>query len=488
MPESDETDVAATGDTSPFPVRGLRVFAAVGLAVVLIVAAIVWLPDLVAGDDEWDPRLAQVARDVEQLRGLEFDHPVAVEQLGDDEFESEVTGGATSAADRRAWKRAGDELMALGFIDHPIPLKALRDDAGDFYGGYYDPQREAIVVRDEKLTTPAMRALLAHELTHALQDQRFSLDTVQRRSRRSDVPRSLVEGDAERVAQLYVESRLTDRERERMYASQDDGDGAIREGAVSMPAIFELDRLAPYRLGSRMIWVLEAHGEQRAIDDAFRDPPIDDDALLDPRVLLDPHHIAKVAPPEVAPTELRRGRPHGMEADYLYFILAARLAPSAALHAAEHWGGGRSVLLDDQETPCLRATVVGRDGVAGAAVIADALRQWAASGHQTVPIQVDGDRVTFTACVPADPPPAVSDAAMVQAFEHLTLRYDLTEAWMRRGSSVAQATCAADDTLAQPSVTGPLGTVTTIHAAYPPALIDAVNASLDRGLVPAACQ
>ena len=191
------------------PARGARRslrFAIVGL--VVAATTLVTATDAPAGaaDDDWDPRIAEVAHAVERLRGLEFDHPVPVHRLSDEEFEREVTGGKITARDRIEWTRAGKMLTALGFIDEPIELEALKDDAGGFYGGYYDSYREAIVVRDEKLTTPSMRSLLAHELTHALQDQNFSFDTIDRRSRRSDVPRTLTEGDADRVASLYVES------------------------------------------------------------------------------------------------------------------------------------------------------------------------------------------------------------------------------------------------------------------------------------------
>ena len=135
--------------------RGSRLSRALivtGLVVAAMTGGVV-STDATAGatDDDWDPRLARVAHAVEQLRGLEFDHPVPVHRLTDDEFESEVTGGKITARDRREWTRAGHELMALGFINRPIALEALKDDAGNFYGGFYDSRREAIVVRNENL-------------------------------------------------------------------------------------------------------------------------------------------------------------------------------------------------------------------------------------------------------------------------------------------------------------------------------------------------
>jgi hypothetical protein len=469
--------------------RSLRLVAT-GLVLATTVVA---LPAAPAGaaDDDWDPRIAEVAHAVERLRGLEFDHPVPVHRLSDEEFEREVTGGKITARDRREWARAGKVLTALGFIDEPIELEALKGDAGDFYGGYYDSYREAIVVRDERLTTPAMRALLAHELTHALQDQNFSFDTIDRRSRHSDVPRTLTEGDADRVESLYIETRLTEREREKLYSSGDDAADGGTEAAddpASMPVFFELQRAQPYRLGSRLMWLLDAAGEQRAMDAALRKPPTDDAALLDPRVLLDPARLASVRAPELGPGERRDGASHAFASDFLYLMLAARMSPSAALRAAERWGGGRYVLFTGDATPCVRAALVGRNGPADATVIADALRTWSAGRPETFPIQVDDDTVSVTTCIPTGIPQAAPDATLVQASEHLLLRFDITEVGLRHGVSLRQATCTADDVLARPGVAGPLRAITTLDAPYPDDLLDGLDAALDSYTVAAGCR
>jgi len=466
--------------------RGLRIVAAVAAAVIVIVGA--GAAPAGASRDGWDPRLAEVAHAVEELRGLDFDHPVPVKQLSNREFEQQVTGGKITAADRREWSWSSEALTAFGFMSHPIPLKALKDETGGFYGGYYDPDEEAIVVRHEKLTTPSMRALLAHELTHALQDQHFSLDNVHKRSRHSDVPRALVEGDADNVATLYIDKKLTEGEREELYSTNDSGDSSGNDGEARLPVFFELQRTEPYRLGSRMVWVLEATGKQRAIDAALRKPPVDDAAFLDPRALLDPQRIRTVRPPEInSTTEIAHGGPHVLAPDLLYFMLAERMAPSAALRAAERWGGGRYVVFQSQATRCVRAAIVGRDGPADAAVIADALRAWSAGHRETFPVQVAGSTVRFTTCVPTDTVAAPPDAALVQAFEHVALRFDITETGLRQGMSVPEAICTADDLLARPNVVGPLSTITSTHTPYPSELVDTLRAALDPLVTPPAC-
>jgi hypothetical protein len=164
------------------------------------------------------------------------------------------------------------------------------------------------------------------------------------------------------------------------------------------------------------------------------------------------------------------------------------MPPSAALDAAERWGGGRYQLFRDQATPCVRASVVGRNGRDDATVIADALRAWGAGRPEMRGAVIDGDTVTFTTCVPDGTPPAVSDAALAQAFEHVSLRYELTDAGIRQDKSVDQAICAADELLARPSVTGPLGTITVFGDQYPDELIRVLRTAVDDLVTPPACR
>jgi hypothetical protein len=174
--------------------------------------------------------------------------------------------------------------------------------------------------------------------------------------------------------------------------------------------------------------------------------------------------------------------------DLLYLMLAERMAPSAALRAAERWGGGSYVVFQSQATRCVRASVVGRDGPADAAVIADALRAWGADRRETFPVQVTGKKLSFATCVPAnDRPAAVPDAVLVQAFEHVALRYDITETGIRQGMSVSEAICTADELLARPSVVGPLSTITSSRGPYPTELVDTLRAALDPLVTPPAC-
>jgi hypothetical protein len=79
------------------------------------------------------------------------------------------------------------------------------------------------------------------------------------------------------------------------------------------------------------------------------------------------------------------------------------------------------------------------------------------------------------------------DATLVQASEHVLLRFDITAIGLRHGASPHRATCTADDVLARPNVAGPLRTITAFDGPYPDDLIDGLDAALYPYTVAAAC-
>src|SRR5689334_14708809 len=98
---------------------------------------------------QWDRRLAPIAREVERLRHLRFDHPIPTRFLSDRAFRRTVTSDDASAARARPHDRVAEaELRALGLVGAPFDLRATVDDVnGSDVLAYYDSDRQHIVVR-----------------------------------------------------------------------------------------------------------------------------------------------------------------------------------------------------------------------------------------------------------------------------------------------------------------------------------------------------
>lgn len=145
---------------------------------------------------------------VEDVRGHDFVTEPTVEFLGDAAFEAEVL--ANLAGEEASIAPDDTAFTALDWI---TPAQDLVTEYRKVYGGavvgFYDPASEALKVRGTSLT-PYRREVIAHELTHALDDQVHDLgDLTSQGLLDEDYLGALVaiEGSAERVRQRYYDTR-----------------------------------------------------------------------------------------------------------------------------------------------------------------------------------------------------------------------------------------------------------------------------------------
>lgn len=119
----------------------------------------------------------QVARRVEKLRGLEFDQ-VPEPEVVDSDYLNRLGERELEHADGRKGLGADEaELRILGLLGPEEDLDSLFGSTGDLAAAAYDPRTDRLYVVSDSVG--ADRALvefvLAHELQHALEDQRFGL-------------------------------------------------------------------------------------------------------------------------------------------------------------------------------------------------------------------------------------------------------------------------------------------------------------------------
>jgi hypothetical protein len=405
----------------------------------------------------WDPRVAPLAAKVEKLRRLRFDHPVPVDFLPDAAFRKKVAvdRDTLSTSDRADLAREQSQLRALGLIGHNVNLfdaaSSLRES--DLLA-FYSPQTKRVTVRGTDLNSVAIRVRLAHELTHALQDQHFDLTKLAKAAEKthsSPALTALVEGDAERVERLYADG-LSVKE-------QADYDAAQREvsrkahdaaSAAAVPVALEAFLEAPYDFGPIMLQVATAKRGNGAVDALFGAAPTNDAAYLTPSTLADGTHFRSVAVPRLAATDHRVGKPDTFGSFALYLVLASRLDPVRALRVADGWGGDSMVTFRSNDSVCLRSRFVGRT-TGDAQAITDALTEWGRSMPPgAVDVQGGHDGVTMTACdrgTPSATAPNFANAALVVAVN----RNGLFSALLEQEYPSATAQCAADAVVGDPA-------------------------------------
>jgi hypothetical protein len=451
--------------------RGLRIVAAVATAVIMILGMILGMllgagaAPVAASAKGWDPRIADLAHAVERLRGLEFEHAVPVRVLDDAAFEKQYTKGQkVSENDRKELDRTSASLLAIGLLEQPLDPDSLSEDFGSRVLGYYDDHRQEIVVRGDTFDSASTRATLAHELTHALQDQHFDIRKLSRKAHatESGVPRALIEGDATRIGESY-EAGLTEAEQ----ADIKGHDAAVLDASADLPPILGITTSGSYYLGEVMTLLLDADGGPRAVDAAFRKPPLDDLVMLDPVALLDRFRSAPVPPPKLTKGEHALGKSYVFGAWGLYLTFASRLPTTDALEAAERWGGDSYVTFERGTTPCVRVAVAGRNGRADADALDATFRAWAAAAPSDAQTEVDGDTVTLTSCAPAVGAAPVSEGTMVRALMYVALRNSIAVSGVTAKLDPDQAKCLGTELLRVPEVSSALDSLTSIDTEPP---------------------
>jgi hypothetical protein len=404
----------------------------------------------------WDPRIAPIAHEVEQLRHLRFLHPIPARFLSDRAFRKVVTeDDAPPTEERRLDHLAESELRALGLVAGSFDLHTTVDDVnGSDILAFYDSDAKRVVVRGKKLD--AERSItLAHELTHGLQDQHYDLGRLEDATRTSgedDALTALVEGDATRVEDDYY-FKLSEADQHAVDAAEGAGDapsgapGSPDElGAGESFVSAQLD--APYAVGPGMVDVILATRHRPGLAHAFRSPPTLQLQMLQPSLAgtrVRPAHL--VAPEPAAGEHRRRNGPPDIGAMDLYFLLASRLPVATAIRAADAWGNGRELLVERGHTVCADLAFTGRDRD-GSRRIADALRAWsAAMPAGTVEVRRQGLEVR--ACDPgasAAAPPNSADDALGFAADRAYLESSMVEG----GVPTDLARCMADAAVVRP--------------------------------------
>ncbi len=261
--------------------------------------------------------VASAQKLVEKVRGVPFPGKVASAILHEKDLRRIL--GQKLVEDLPApFPRYAASLAAVGFFD-PEPL--LEQKLTTLYArqvaGFYDPAEKKFFIVPERMAETAAGALalgltaealledtlLAHELTHALQDRR--LDLVPRLKALRDSSDGLLaleaflEGEATVVMMDALLTQLPDEAKELLGAEtlpaimSGLAAGASIEGSEGVPRFFVKEMLFPYVGGTAWIQARRKAGGWPAVDAAYARPPRATSEILHPerastaRVLLD---------------------------------------------------------------------------------------------------------------------------------------------------------------------------------------------------------
>jgi len=258
-----------------------------------------------------DQILAFASRD----SGLPIRHPVKRALVSREQAMKYIEGRMGNDQDAQRLQRSALVLKKLGLLPRDFDLQTfllalLREQVA----GYYDPKAKTVNLLDW-VDADIQKPVLAHELTHALQDQDSNLDHWLKDGPRSEKKDSDVQDDEAVAARQAVSEGqamvvLTDYELEPMgktILDAPDVVAAMKAGVTSGSPIFESaplyikDSLAfPYTYGldfERML--LQRKGKEAAFADVLQHPPLNTREVMQPAVYLAGEHLPPLHPPKL---------------------------------------------------------------------------------------------------------------------------------------------------------------------------------------------
>ena len=345
----------------------------------------------------------RVARRVERVRELRFDRVPRPEVVGS-EFLNRLGLRELRRADALAGIAADDAVGRItGLLGPEEELEAAYESTGDLAAAAYDPKTDRLyVVSDAVVANRALvEFVLAHELDHALEDQRFGLpasEDVDDDGGLAEV--ALVEGSATAAMIDYAARNLDPLALLAATQGVDTGTGDVPKAYV--------DQLTwAYLGGMRFVETLrDLAGSWKLVDYALDSrPPATTEQVLHPRKYIDDERPSAV---RIDGAPLRTNGWRRIDADVFGELPTSQLLElgadrDAARAAAAGWDGDRyelwrhDVAPGDCEYPC-RADLVlvavwAFDTAADATEFDRAAREYLERGLDARPVGRDRWRV-----------------------------------------------------------------------------------------------
>jgi hypothetical protein len=283
------------------------------------------------------PTIAEVQDQVEAVRGLAFQRPVNAEPVSPEEIDRRLQRYFEEFYPKRYYARRTRAWTTIGAIPGDVGiLEALgRYQQGEVLGFYNSQNEELVYIGDDDLSR-IEQFILAHELTHAIDDQHFDLDRLDEPALTCDDERfeaalGVVEGSANHFATQVVFR----------FPVEEMGD-LPEGGAEGVPELIRRLQEYPYTAGQVFVDHLADEGGMAAVNGALRRFPRTTEEVLHPeRFRKD--EPTDVDVPDFAPTFGEGWRDLDVMVVgelWLRLLLDTELAGTQAERAADGWDGG----------------------------------------------------------------------------------------------------------------------------------------------------
>ena len=252
---------------------------------------------------------------IEVVRETEFTDRVPVTVINRSTYRQEQAGGnANYTAAYRAFDDTKFEAMFL-IGENRSSLSVQNVNRGSNVLGYYSPTKDRIVIVSES-ATPKLGSefTLAHELTHALQDQMHNLTRYRAPTRDAyNAQNGLIEGEANLVQSLYEERCAAEWSCINVSAGGGGGGGDLHLGVYFV-------NFFPYSDGPGFVEAAYERGGWAAVSDLYSNVPVSAEQIIYPGKYGEdpPRNVSLTVSPSGGWERVRPDapRPGGLRPDY----------------------------------------------------------------------------------------------------------------------------------------------------------------------------
>lgn len=231
--------------------------------------------------------VVEVGAAVEALRGLKFKSPVKAQiispQAARESFKAKIKPWEADQA-----QHTQNAYIHLGLIPPRTDLiTGYLDLAEKDVLGYYDTETKVLHVLGH-VREDELKPVIAHELTHALEDQHYDFQAVARKANgdddRSTAVAAVIEGSAMVTMLAYVTRQARDPEAARKVERNEARRAAKLRGA---PSFVQQSVILPYILGFTFLlrgspWLFDNGVPATEIGEAYANPPRSTRQILHP--------------------------------------------------------------------------------------------------------------------------------------------------------------------------------------------------------------
>jgi len=309
-------------------------------------------------------RAAAIEAGVAHLRQLDFTRQVPVVVNDPEQAQRAIIAQIARDHSDEELRIGGESGAMTGLYPPDIDLKRQTVDLlREEMIGFYNPdtmQMVIVQVPDNHTTSEVTRfgpgltsMVLAHELTHALQDQHFNIEKMLQQVKDNDdqtlALKCVAEGDATLAGFGYVSGGLTSTNVDLMVSRLATLPSTAAAKEHTIPLAVTIPMLFQYSSGSHFVAEAWRRGGWRAVDQLYRDPPRSSQQIMQPELYFDhptpPVHIELVGYENLL-SDWKKVDDDTYGELLLKLILQHNLPPHAAAFATlERWAGDRIITL-----------------------------------------------------------------------------------------------------------------------------------------------